>query len=243
MPASQQGTFALSRNPADSDAMNLRPLNAPNLPYRAEYVQISPSVADDEDAALVNHTRLANGWVPEPLHAWFWIPLVTFMTLSAIGLEIALHDSNVNSGWATFYSMNVAPDSTFANYYHYAYTQPPVIVSMIIVALWAWIAIEIEMMQPYIDLVHGHAPAKKSILLDYTRKNKFIVWISAFSNHHYTVAVVTLVAILALILQPLSASIFILKNTLWGPDPFNVTNLFSISLNEGPDYLDLTGEP
>jgi hypothetical protein len=53
-----------------------------------------------------NHTRLANGWVPEPLHAWFWIPLVTFMILSAIGLEIALHDSNVNSGgsgtWVPF---------------------------------------------------------------------------------------------------------------------------------------------
>ena len=147
--------------------------------------------------------------------------------------------------------MNVAPDSTFANYYHYAYvrsealhlilmnsfcsekTQPPVIVSMIIVALWAWVAIEIQMMQPYIDLVHGHAPAKKSILrgksalILYASRlranihpfsSKFMVWISAFSNHHYTVAVVTLVAILALILQPLSASIFILKNTLWGPD-------------------------
>jgi Protein of unknown function (DUF3433) len=92
------------------------------------------------------------------------------------------------SGWATFYSMNVAPDSTFANYYHYAYvgsedlqlilmnsfcfekTQPPVIVSMIIVALWAAVAIEIQTMQPYIDLVHGHAPAKRSILLDYTRE-------------------------------------------------------------------------
>ena len=84
--------------------------------------------------------------------------------------------------------MNVAPDSTFANYYHYAYvcsealhlilmnsfcsekTQPPVIVSMIIVALWASVAIEIQMMQPYIDLMRGHAPAKKSILLDYTRE-------------------------------------------------------------------------
>ena len=38
---------------------------------------------------------------------------------------------------------------------------------MVVVALWAWVAIEIQMMQPYIDLVHGHATAKRSILLDY----------------------------------------------------------------------------
>lgn len=48
--------------------------------------------------------------------------------------------------------------------------------------------------------------------------SKFIVWISAFSNRHYTVAVVTLVAILALVIQPLCGSVFILKNTWWGPD-------------------------
>lgn len=63
------------------------------------------------------------------------------MILSAISLEIALHynrttlggsgtrvpfayaDPMVFSGWATFYSMNVAPDSTFGNYYHYAYVR------------------------------------------------------------------------------------------------------------------------
>ena len=88
-----------------------------------------------------NHARLAQGWLPEPLRARFWIPLVAFMILSAIGLEIALHYCNLNLGgslglvpgnlllsrltvflgWATFYSMNAAPDSKFSNYYHYAY--------------------------------------------------------------------------------------------------------------------------
>ena len=83
--------------------------------------------------------------------------------------------------------MNVAPDSNFANYYHYAYvgfkalldfdglilagqTTPPVVVAMVIVAMWAAIALEIQMMQPYIELVRGNAPAKNSIFLDYTRK-------------------------------------------------------------------------
>jgi len=108
---------------------------------------------------------------------------------------------------------------------------------MVIVALWAWVNIEIQRMQPYIDLVHGNAPAERSLLLDYTRLkcvnllrllssrvhvypflSKFFVWISAFSNHHYMVAVITLAALLALVLEPLCASIFIVKDTWWGPD-------------------------
>jgi len=116
-------------------------------------------------------------------------------------------------------------------------TQFPVILSMVIVALWAWVNIEIQRMQPYIDLVRGNAPAERSLLLDYMRlkcvnllrlltshvhvypfSSKFFVWISAFSNHHYMVAIITLVALLALVLEPLGASIFIVKDTLWGPD-------------------------
>jgi len=75
-----------------------------------------------------------------PLRAWFWIPLVTIMILLAIGLEIALHYSNQNSGgsctwvislrltatvfagWSTFSIMTA--DSAIANYYHYAYVGP-----------------------------------------------------------------------------------------------------------------------
>ena len=40
---------------------------------------------------------------------------------------------------------------------------------MVLVALWTWVAIEIEKMQPYIDLVRGNASAEMSLLLDYTR--------------------------------------------------------------------------
>ena len=41
---------------------------------------------------------------------------------------------------------------------------------MFIVALWAWVDLEILKMQPYIDLVRGNASAKRSLLLDYTRE-------------------------------------------------------------------------
>jgi len=238
----------MSRNPDDYETLNYdaaaTPPEVPLSPYRPEHV-IAPLVGNaNEEGWNGIHTankqgaKLVKGWVPIPLRLWFWIPLVTVMILLAIGLEIALHRSNVNSGWATF--NNLMPETTLANYYHYAYTQPPVIVAMVLVALWAWVDIEIQKMQPYIDLVRGNASADKSLLLDYTRSNKLFVWISAFSNRHYMVAFVTLVALLALLIEPLCASMFVVKNTWWGPDPFNVTNLASLSLNEGPAFQDLT---
>jgi hypothetical protein len=42
--------------------------------------------------------KIAKGWVPLPLRAWFWIPLVAFMVLTAVGLEIALAYSRKNDG-------------------------------------------------------------------------------------------------------------------------------------------------
>jgi hypothetical protein len=45
-----------------------------------------------------NAGKIAEGWVPLPLRAWFWIPLVVFMVLTAIGLEMALAYSNKVDG-------------------------------------------------------------------------------------------------------------------------------------------------
>jgi hypothetical protein len=105
---------------------------------------------------------------------------------------------------------------------------------MVLVALWAWTDIEIKKMQPYIDLVHGDSPPQRSLLLDYTRSkcvaalhvpcqylpvlnssalSNFVVWISAFWNRHYMVAFATLLALLALVFQPLAAAMFTVRNT------------------------------
>jgi hypothetical protein len=53
----------------------------------------------------VKDIKGAGGWTPLPLRALFWIPLVTFMILLAIGLEIALHFSNVQQGMFLVLSM------------------------------------------------------------------------------------------------------------------------------------------
>jgi Protein of unknown function (DUF3433) len=105
---------------------------------------------------------------------------------------------------------------------------------MVIVALLAWTDIEIKKMQPYIDLVHGNSPPQRSLLLDYTRTkytniqiawsnaelylSNFVVWIRAFWNQHYLVAIATLVALAALVFQPLGAAMFTVRDTWW-PHP------------------------
>jgi hypothetical protein len=111
---------------------------------------------------------------------------------------------------------------------------------MVLVALWAWTDIEIKKMQPYIDLVHGDSPPQRSLLLDYTRSNNFVVWISAFWNRHYMVAFATLLALLALVFQPLAAAMFTVRNT-WLAHPItNVSNLGIIGLNQDESFQDLT---
>src|ERR1700683_2406509 len=67
----------------------------------------------------------------------------------------------------------------------------------------------------------------QSTLISHTRRlphvdifhfsSKFIVWISAFRNRHYMVAIVTLMVLLVLVFEPLSASTFVLIDTWWGP--------------------------
>jgi hypothetical protein len=223
---------------ASSNQILLDGADADDAQYATYHSNVNEEGWNNVHGAHKQAVKLAKGWVPVPLRAWFWIPLVTFMILLAIGLEIAVRYSNQYDGWAI---MNIMiPSSAFAKYYHYAYTSPPVIVSMVLVALWAWVDIEIQRMQPYIDLVHGDAPPERSLLLDYTRSSKFVVWISAFSNRHYMVTIVTLIGLLALVIEPLCACMFVVSDIWWGPPFSNVTNLASISLNQGPVVQDLS---
>jgi hypothetical protein len=181
-----------------------------------------------------NAEKFAQGWVPLPLRAWFWIPFMAFMILTAIGLEIALFYSNQLTGWPT--------SGTFVTgkYSHYATSSPPIVYSMFIVALWTWTDLEIRRMQPYIDLSHGRATAEKSLLLDYTTTSKFLVWITAYRNHHYMVATVAIIGIITLVVNPLAPAMFTITNVLWGPPAFPVNNAATLGLNLGPEYHDLT---
>lgn len=43
--------------------------------------------------------------------------------------------------------------------------------------------------------------------------SNFVVWISAFWNHHYMVALATLIALLALVFQPLGGAMFTVRDT------------------------------
>jgi len=123
---------------------------------------------------------------------------------------------------------------------HYVYTLPPVIVAAVIVALWAWTDIEIKKMQPYVDLVRGDASAEKSLLLDYTRTNNFVVWTAAARNRHWVVTGTSVMVLITLCFQPLASALLSVRNT-WIPLPEATSNTLSIvGLNQNPDFNDFT---
>jgi len=124
--------------------------------------------------------------------------------------------------------------------FHYVYTLPPSFAAMILVALWAWTDIEIKKMQPYVDLVHGDSPPHRSLLLDYTRSNNFIVWTQAARNKHYLVALTTLMVLLSLTFQPLAGALLIVNNTWFQLPDVTVHNTAHLGLNQDTNFNDLT---
>jgi hypothetical protein len=173
------------------------------------------------------------GWVPTPLRGWYAIALVVFLLLVAIALEIALHFTKKNNGWKTH-------GNTTNGVMHYVYTLPPVIVAAVIVALWTWTDIEIKKMQPYVDLVHGDASPEKSLLLDYTRTNNFVVWTAAARNKHWIVTAASIMVLVSLCFQPLASALLTVRNT-WIQLPDATLNTIStVGLNQDLSFTDLT---
>ncbi|KDQ22240.1 hypothetical protein PLEOSDRAFT_1086950 [Pleurotus ostreatus PC15] len=191
-------------------------------------------VAQDSDDVDMKSDR-SDTWVPLPLRTWFWLSLVVFLAGGAIALEVALHFSNKNQGWATKGDITDSQDVM-----HYVYTLPPVAVAAFLVAMWTWTDIEIKKMQPYVDLVHGDSPPQRSLLLDYTRYNNFIVWAHAVSNKHYLVMITSFMVLLSLSFQPLAAALLVVKDT-WMTEPDStVNNLALLGLNQNDEFGNLT---
>uniref|UniRef100_A0A0W0FJG3 Uncharacterized protein n=1 Tax=Moniliophthora roreri TaxID=221103 RepID=A0A0W0FJG3_MONRR len=175
-------------------------------------------------------------WIPLPLRPWFWLTFVVILILLAIGLEVALHLSNKNNGFA----VRGDPTRPQSGVWHYVYTLPPVIVAMFIVAMWTWTDIEIKKMQPYVDLVHGDSPPHRSLLLDYTRTNNFVVWIHALSNRHFTVFLASLMLLTSLSFQPLSAALLDVRNVWWSIPDASIPVRSVLGLNNSAVSGDLT---
>ncbi|KAF7972810.1 hypothetical protein HWV62_17000 [Athelia sp. TMB] len=219
------------------------PPGSPNqgLLDETQYATYNPEKDDwsENNGPEVPHVvgeRFINGWTPISLKKKFWIPLVIFQIVLAAVLERMLAVAQHINGWPIPTSYTDDIDSPF----HYVYTLPPVIIAMVLVALWAWSDIEIKKMQPYLDLLHGDSPPNKSLLLDYTRTNNFVVWISAALNQHYLVALATIIGLLALVFQPVASAIFSTKPTYITTNLSNMSNLGAISLNLGQEFTDLT---
>ncbi|KAJ3739563.1 hypothetical protein DFH05DRAFT_1560326 [Lentinula detonsa] len=225
-PEQYQGDRMDSLTPPATPSQRL--LDAESQPQYARY---TPS--EKSENVMVPEDK--ESWVPYPLRPWFWIPFFVLLVLLAIGLEIALHFSNKNNGWTA--NGDAGDDVSL---WHYVYTLPPSFAAMILVGLWAWTDIEIKKMQPYVDLVHGDSPPHRSLLLDYTRSNNFIVWTHAARNKHYLVALTTLMVLLTLSFQPLAGALLIVRNTWWQMPDINIHNTAHLGLNQNSNFLDLT---
>lgn len=173
------------------------------------------------------------GWIPIPLRNWFWIPLVLFLVAGAGGLETALYFSKKEQGWP-------ARENEAQSASHYIYIFPPVAIAAIVAAMWTWTDIEIKKMQPYVDLVHGDSPPHRSLLLDYTRTNNFVVWTRATANRHYLVALATLMVILTLSFQPLAAALLTVTDTWYQAPDVVVKNMAALGLNQNTQFNDLS---
>ncbi|KAI0292909.1 hypothetical protein BC826DRAFT_1017480 [Russula brevipes] len=112
---------------------------------------------------------------------------------------------------------------------------------MILVGLWAWTDLEVKRLQPYVDLLHGDSPPQRSLLLDYTRTHNALVWVKASTNRHYIVALASIMALLALSFQPVSAALFSLRDVYERLPDTTVNNLRTISLSTDEQVQDLTG--
>ncbi|KAJ6629223.1 hypothetical protein B0H10DRAFT_1988625 [Mycena sp. CBHHK59/15] len=195
-----------------------------------------PETPDEKTRPLMEDDPIErNGWVPPPLRTWYWVSLVSLLVALAVALEVALHFTNKNQGWKTH-----GDASNVTGVMHYVYTLPPVIVAAVLVALWAWTDIEIKKMQPYVDLVHGDSPPHKSLLLDYTRTNNFVVWTRAAMNKHYLVALASLMLLLTLCFQPLASALLSVKNTWIAVPDITLNTISTVGLNQDPEFNDLT---
>ncbi|GLB39261.1 hypothetical protein LshimejAT787_0604230 [Lyophyllum shimeji] len=219
--------------PPSTPSQRLLDHDLPHVQF-ASYRNSREKMSSPQDSPTLHSSR-GKGWVPWPLRPRFWIPFILMLALGAVGLEIALHFSNKNQGWPT--KRDVGSGTGIL---HYVYTLPPVAVASILVALWTWTDIEIKKLQPYVDLVHGDSPPHRSLLLDYTRTNNFIVWTSAAYNKHYLVALASLMVVLSLSFQPLAAALLVVKDTWLQVPDVTLNNLAAIGLNQGGQFNDLT---
>ncbi|KAF8986696.1 hypothetical protein BDQ17DRAFT_1436120 [Cyathus striatus] len=237
MPATLPLSFQTQNQETPPSTPSQRLLE-PECAQYAGYTDQKPVTLSYPPGAYPAETQVVydHAWIPFPLRRRFWVPFIVILIGAALALEVALHFSNKNQGWPT--KGNI--EDQF-NFFHYAYvTLPPVAAAALLVSLWTWTDIEIKKMQPYVDLVHGNSPPHRSLLLDYTRTNNFVVWVRAASNTHYLVTLSSLMVIICLAFQPLAAALLIVKDVYWTEPDLTVTNVNALGFNYALQTIDLT---
>ncbi|KDR72946.1 hypothetical protein GALMADRAFT_252304 [Galerina marginata CBS 339.88] len=159
-------------------------------------------------------------------------PLI--MLILGLALEIAIFISNLNNGFKV-------PQSNVFNVFGNVSAQflaSFIPTLLIIPAALAWRELDwnVRWYQPYVVLQKGNARAEESLLLDYIALGPFLTLFRAMNYKHRIVFWSSLTAALTYAFQPLSGSIFQIRQAPQS-DVQAVTGLKSIGL--GPDVSDL----
>jgi len=153
------------------------------------------------------------------------ISLIALLMIGlAVALEVFLHISNVNNGFAVPRQNAIA---FLSQQFLTSFT--PTLLVMPLALLWYQTDYLLKWSQPYVTLSQKSARADEALLLDYTAMNKILILWQSFHYRHWLIFISSITALAAALLQPLAGSIFQIRQ-LPQPSDTVATSISSIGL-------------
>ncbi|KAF9221127.1 hypothetical protein BS17DRAFT_785959 [Gyrodon lividus] len=147
-------------------------------------------------------TKRPKRYEPFVLNFWFVCGVALLMIFLGIGLQIALHISDTQNGFAV-------PTQNIFDFVSTQFLTSFLPTLLVVPLAWFWSVMDwmLRWYQPYVTLSKGNAPASRSILLDYIALNPLGVLYHSLKHRHYLINVSTLTALSLVFLQPLAGSL------------------------------------
>ncbi|KAG9312527.1 hypothetical protein JVU11DRAFT_6922 [Chiua virens] len=169
---------------------------------------------------------------PFVLHFWFVAGVALLMIVFGIALQVALHISNTQNGFAVPVKnvFNIVSIQFLTSFFPSLFVVP-------LAFFWDVADQMLRCYQPYVTLVRGRSPAARSILIDYVTSSRFAVVYHSWMHKHYLIHVSTLMAFTLVLLRPLASSIFQVRQVPYTSDATALV-MRTIGLSPTIDNLD-----
>ncbi|KAG8812937.1 hypothetical protein FRC17_001743, partial [Serendipita sp. 399] len=215
----------------------ISPVGTPHKEIPSEYQQYAPSVSPNYAKVPTEEPsthgappgKLPKTWVPRVLRPPFFILVIVFMLALAIIVEVLLMASNKQRG----FHFDGIEQPGAANLLR---SFLPVLIITPIAQYWTRSNEEVLRLHPYVLASQGNAPPETTVLLDYSGLGRFRSTFKAIRLRHGVIVLSTVISLVTLLFQPLTAALFIIRPTefeFWG-----MANTMS-ALGLRPDFNDL----